>query len=300
MTPPLLALAQVSRAFGRRRRVRALDGASLELLPGEVVGVVGANGAGKTTLLHLAAGLLVPDAGTVLVAGGSPRALAARRLVGFAPAAPVFPIAVTVRELLDYLARWHVAGPERRRLVAEALALGGLEEVADRRASELSTGWAQRLALGQAALGGRRVLLLDETLAGSDPVIRRALSERLAALARSGVAILLASHDLAAVERLAGRVVVLRRGVMVRTASLVALLRERVLEVVLDAPPAVLPPGFRRTASGVECDLGEGAVESALALCRSHRLAVRASRVRLKSLEDVVVEALAGDPPPAV
>jgi ABC-2 type transport system ATP-binding protein len=288
----LLELRDVTRHFGRgRRRVTALSGVALDVVAGEIVGLVGANGAGKTTLLRIAAGQLAPHAGTVVVAGYAPRVVAARRVLGFAPAAPLFPPALTVRELLEYCARLHARpAPARRALVAEAVALGGLEDVLRRRATELSTGYLQRLALAQAAIGARRIVLLDESLAGSDPVARRAICERLAALAARGVAIVLSSHDLAAVERLAGRVIILRAGRVVRAAPTVALLRERVLEIVLDGPPATLPPGFRRTPAGVEVELGDGSVEGVLALCRAHRLAVRASRVRLKTLEDVVVD----------
>ena len=64
------------------------------------------------------------------------------------------------------------------------------------------------------------------------------------------------------------------------------------LEIVLDAPPGAPPPGFRVTPAGLEVDLGHGTVEAALAVCRAHRLAVRASRVRLKCLEEVVLDAL--------
>ena len=93
----------------------------------------------------------------------------------------------------------------------------------------------------------------------------------------------------------ASRVLILARGRVVREGSMPGLLRERVLEVVLDAPPREPPPGFRVTVFGLETELGGGTVEAALALCRAHRLAVRASRVRLKSLEDVVLDALDDD-----
>ena len=292
MSGPALELRDVRRAYARGR-VRAVDGVSLELVPGEIVGLVGPNGAGKTTLLRVAAGLLAPDAGTVTVLGGPVRSPAARRALGYGPDGAVFPPALNVREVLGYYARLHAPGPRCRALVAEALALGELASVAERRAAALSRGEAQRLALAQAAMGGRRVLLLDETLSGIDPVVRRTLCERLLRLARDGVAILLASHDLAAVERLAGRVAVLVRGRIVRAAPTAVLLQERVLEIVLDRPPAEPPPGFRVTATGLERDLGSDSVEAALAVCRAHRLAVRASRVRLRTLEDVVLDALA-------
>ncbi len=298
MTDPVLALSGVVRCFRRRgAAVRAVDGVTLELVPGEIVGLLGPRGAGKTTLLRLAAGMLAPDAGSVAVAGGRPTSPVARHVLGFAPDGPVFPPTLTVREVLDYYARFHVAGARRRALVNEALELGGLGEVVGRRAAQLPRGWSQRLALAQAGLGERRILLLDGTLAGIDPVGRRALCDRLWQLAARGVAILLASHDLAAVERLAGRVLVMRRGVVVRAGPTATLLRERVLEVVLDAPPGAPPPGFRASPDGLEADLGAGTVEAALAVCRAHRLAVRASRVRLRSLEDVVLDALGDDAP---
>jgi ABC-type multidrug transport system ATPase subunit len=135
------------------------------------------------------------------------------------------------------------------------------------------------------------VLLLDQTLSGLDPPARRELGERLRRLAGAGMAVLLAAREPDVLERLAARVVVLRRGAVVRESALGALLCERVLEIVLDRPAERLPPGFRATASGLEVDLEGGTVEAALALCRVHRLAVRASRVRYRSLEEAVLDA---------
>lgn len=291
MIGPVLVLSQVTKLLGRgRARTRAVDGVSLDLVPGEIVGLVGPSGSGVTTLLRLAAGQLAPDGGRVLLAGGPVRARRARRWLGFAPEHPAFPPTLTVRETLDYFARLHRASG-RRSLVALALELGGLESVAGRRASLLPLGWSRRLALAQAALGDRRVLLLDQTLAGLDPLARRAVASELTRLAATGAAILVASHELDALEHLAARVVVLRQGAIVREGALVTLLGQRVLEIVLDRPPAAPPPGFRLTRSGMETDLAGRTVEGALALCRAHHLAVRASRVRHRSLEEALLDA---------
>lgn len=274
MTDYALTLSEVCRAPG-------LVSVSLALLPGEIIGVVGPAGAGKTTLLRVAAGLLASDTGTVHVWGPA----------GYAPEAPAFPPALTVREVLAYYAAFHAVGAARRALVHDALELAGLAPAADTRAAALSRADLQRLALAQAALGGRRVLLLDETLSGLDPVARRDLCGRVAHLAATGVAVLLAARDLGALERVAGRVLVLRAGRVVRAGPLAALLAERVLEVILDAPPLEPPPGFRVTAAGLEAPLAGRTAEAALALCHAHRLAVRASRVRVKSLEEIVLDA---------
>jgi len=256
-----------------------------------VAALVGPPGSGKTTLLAIAAGRLAPDAGSVTVAGVATGTLAARALLGYAPEAPVFPPTLSVRDVLAYFARFHVVGVARRGLVAAALERSGLAGAAERRAAGLPLPLVRRLALAQAVLGHRRVLLLDETLSGMDAGGRRAMCERVRELAASGVAVVLASSDLAAVEQLAARVLVMRDGRVVREAPTAALLRERVLEILLDAPPAAPPPGFRLTPYGLQTDLGPRSAEAALALCREHRLAVRASRVRLRTLEDAVLDA---------
>ncbi|MFN2570906.1 MAG: ATP-binding cassette domain-containing protein [Gemmatimonadales bacterium] len=272
---------------------RALRGVSLALLPGEIAGVVGPAGTGKTTLLQVAAGHLRPHVGEARVCGVRVTDPSARRLAGFAADHAVFPPAITARELLTYYARLHCATNRERTsvgLVREALELAGLGAAADRCGEELSRAEAQRLALAQAALGGRRVLLLDEIFSGLDTLARRDLRGRIARLAAGGMAVLMTARDPTVLERLAARVLVLREGRIVRAGPLATLLGERVLEVILDAPPAEPPPGFRVTASGIEAPLAGRTVEAALALCHAHRLPVRASRVRVKSLEEIVLE----------
>jgi ABC-type multidrug transport system ATPase subunit len=259
---------------------RRLTGVSLALWPGEIAGVVGPQGAGKTTLLQIAAGCITPRAGDVRVRGS----------IGFARETPVFPASLTVREVLQYYARFHASGVRQAALVRQGLDISGLGAAAELRASGLGQADLQRLALAQAALGGRRVLLLDETLCGLDAFARRDLVSRIAHLAAAGVAVLITARDPSVLERLAARVLVLQGGRIVRAGALAFLLAERVLEVVLDVPPREPPPGFRVTATGLEMPLNGRTAEAALALCRAHRLAVRASRVRVKSLEEIVLE----------
>ena len=293
MTIPLVVRG-VRRTFRRGLRrppVVAVAEASLELGAGEIACLVGPAGAGKTTLLRLAAGLLRPDAGVVRVAGEPPDRPAARHLIGYAPREAAFPPTFTVREVLDYFARCHTVGPTRAALVREALEVAGLAAAGARRAAALPHVEAKRLLLAQAALGCRRVLLLDEPFVGLDAITRRDLCDRLLRLTASGAAVLLASADPVGLERLVDRVLVLRAGRLVCAASAAALLGGRVLEVILDAPPPEPPPGFRLTPLGLEADLGRGTAEAALALCRAYRLAVRGSRVRLKTLDEATLDA---------
>jgi ABC-type multidrug transport system ATPase subunit len=266
---------------------------SLALLPGEIAGVVGPAGAGKTRLLRVAAGTARPRTGDVRVWGMRVTDPAARRLIGYAGDNPAFPRALTVHEMLMYYARLHCGTSNERSargLVREALEIAGLAAAAELAVESLGRADLQRLNFAQAALGGRRVLLLDETFSGLDAFARRDLRGRIARLAAEGVAVLITARDPAALERLAARVLVLRDGRIVRAGPLATLLGERILEVILDAPPAEPPPGFRVTAAGLEAPLAGRTVEAALALCRAHRLPVRASRVRVKTLEEIVLE----------
>jgi ABC-2 type transport system ATP-binding protein len=283
----------VRRIFRRgwgRPAVVAVAEATFEIGAGEVVCLVGAAGSGKTTLLRLVAGVVPPSAGVIRIAGvnaGSD----VRRSVGFAPREPTFPPGFTVREVLAYHARAHAGGRERDAQVTDALEAAGLSERATRRAATLPLADGRRLLLAQSLLGGRRIVLLDEPFAGLDAVTRRDLSDRLQRLVVTGGSVLLSSADPVGLERLADRVLVLRAGRLVVDAPATALLGGRILEVVLDVPPREAPPGFRVTATGLEADLGWRSAESALAVCRAHKLHVRASRVRLKTLDEATHEA---------
>jgi ABC-type multidrug transport system ATPase subunit len=286
MIEPVLRIAGVSRNI--------VQEVSLDVRSGEVVALVGGAGSGKSTLLQLAAGWLAPRSGSVTVLGHPVPSLGARRLLGYAPAVATFPPGLTVRGLLEYFAHFHGPGVSHAEMVAGALEFADLGGAAGERPAALPLSLRRRLSLAQAVLGGRRVILLDETLDGIDVGARRRLAERLGQHAWNGTAIVIAAREPHVVERLAERIVVLRAGTVARDVPAGTLLQERVLEVVLDAPPATPPPGFRIVPFGVEADLGPRTIEAALAQCRAHRLVVRATRVRARSLEDVVVESHRG------
>jgi|GEM_PF-1459221 len=175
---------------------------------GEVTALVGPNGAGKTTLLPLLAGLLVPEVGEVGLVGVRSRWELVRS-VAWVPADPAFPVGATVQDLV----RWHAAVNQLDHTSAlrEELAetLGGR---LGRKPVELSRGQRMILALQLALWSQAQAILCDEPWSALDPVSRELLLAKLRAVAEAGKVVLVASHDLLALPRLAGRYVFLAAG----------------------------------------------------------------------------------------
>jgi ABC-2 type transport system ATP-binding protein len=202
----------LTKRFGRRT---AIDGVSLRVARDEVVGFLGPNGAGKTTTLRVLAGVFPPTSGQALVDGLdlATAPLAARRLIGYAPEHPALHGDATVRAELDYVAalRDVPAGDARRVAVSGAIALTGLDRLADRRIGTLSRGTRQRVGLAVALVGDPAALLLDEPTAGMDPA-QGADMRRLIRALGDGHAVFVSSHALGDVETLCDRVIVLHHG----------------------------------------------------------------------------------------
>ncbi len=299
---PLLECRSAGRSFGSGRRQRAaLVDCTFAAEPGEIVGVVGPNGAGKTTLLRAIAGDLPLTSGEMVVAGRRAGTLAARRAVGLAPDPPIAPPELTGLEWLTYLASHRApSAGARDGLMGWAIGFADLGEFVARRIATYSRGMAQRLALGAAAVAGDHVLVLDETLNAIDPLVQRRLRGHLADLAAAGRLVLVASHDLGTLERIATRVIVLARGRVRADVSTAALIKERVAELTLTGSALAgvgrLLETFRgasRTGHGIAVPLRGGlTVEQVLAVCRQDRVPVAASRVRYRVLEDILVAAV--------
>ncbi len=198
----------------RAGQVRALDGVTLEIAPGEVFGIIGPNGAGKTTLLGCLLGFLRPDAGRVAIDGHEPDDLAIRAVTGYLPERLTLDRWMTGLDFLAYhhaLARLPAAA--RAAEAQAALARVGLDPEAGRRAiRRYSRGMLQRLGLAQALLGAPRYVFLDEPASGVDPagvvLFRRLLGEVKA----RGATVVLNSHQLDQVERLCDRVAFVKQG----------------------------------------------------------------------------------------
>ncbi len=171
-----------------------LDDVSLTVRAGEVTWIGGRNGAGKTTLLRLAAGILLPQRGSVRMGELTPSSKGGRyqRLIGFLSAGDRgLQARMRVRQQLDYWARLAYVPRERRpELVAKSLQRFGLEEFAERRVDRMSMGQRQRIRLAMAFLHEPRVLLLDEPRNSLDDEGYQMLGEQIKRASASGSAIL--------------------------------------------------------------------------------------------------------------
>ncbi|QTX05389.1 ABC transporter ATP-binding protein [Agromyces archimandritae] len=192
----------------RYRSTVAVDGVSLRVRAGEVVGVLGANGAGKTTTVELIAGLRRPDAGRVRVLGLDPRRdrAALRQVLGVQLQQATVHHALTVDELIG-LFRSFYPNP---RSAGELLDLVDLTAQRRTRFEKLSGGQQQRLSIALALAGRPRVVILDELTTGLDPHARRRMQSAIEQLEHETV--LLVSHAMDEVERLCDRVVLLDAG----------------------------------------------------------------------------------------
>ena len=207
MPDGMLGCSGLGKSYGG---VRALDSVDLDVREGEIFGLLGPNGSGKTTLLRLFLGLLAPTVGRLWLFGEARPTPAALARTGSLVEEPAFYPWLSGRRNLDVIL--DAGAPITSDAIGNALDLVGLGGVAGRPVTSYSLGMRQRLALALALARRPRLLLLDEPTNGLDqPGIRR-LRQVLRELAAGGTTILLASHTLTEVERLCGRVAVLRAG----------------------------------------------------------------------------------------
>jgi ABC-2 type transport system ATP-binding protein len=238
------------------REVRAVEDVTLDVAPGEVLGIAGPNGAGKSTIISLLLGFLRPTRGTLSIDGMDPRAYVEKFGVAYVPELMALPTHWTAEGALRRLAV--LAGVPAQRLdsevdrVIEMLAIG---EHRKKRLKTLSKGNFQRVGLAQAMLMETRVVIFDEPTHGLDPVWTQKFREIVASLKGANRAIIIASHNLDELERLTDRVAIIDRGriqrvVTVSGAPVSTLMAYRIRVVAGGGALAAQFPGATAAANG--------------------------------------------------
>jgi ABC-2 type transport system ATP-binding protein len=195
----LCRLVDARRSFGA---VKALDGLSLQVAPGEIVGLLGPDGAGKTTAIRIIAGLLDADSGTVELFDGSPDSAKAREQMGVMPQRFSLYGDLSIAENLDFFRRLFCLSPaDAKPRIDRLLDITRLGPFMERRAEDLSGGMYKKLALACALLHQPRLLLLDEPTNGVDPVSRRELWDLLGEFVGDGMGVLVTTPYMDEAER---------------------------------------------------------------------------------------------------
>ncbi|MEE2786654.1 MAG: ATP-binding cassette domain-containing protein [Myxococcota bacterium] len=216
---PAIAVAGVTKRYGQ---IRAVDGISFTIQPGEVVGFLGPNGAGKTTTMRMIAHHLCPTSGDIRILGQSSQHAHrdSRQRLGYLPEnAPAYP-EMTVGAFLTWTARIkRINKHDRSTRLSAVIETCGLDAVVDRRIGHLSRGYRQRVGLAQAIIHKPEVLLLDEPLSGLDPNQIEEFKNVIRRYGRSKT-VVFSSHRLPDVEALCDRVIIFYEGRIVADRKL--------------------------------------------------------------------------------
>jgi ABC-2 type transport system ATP-binding protein len=220
--------------------VVALDGLTLSVERGQILGFVGPNGAGKTTTIKILVGLARPTSGSARIAGADcvTEARKIKRLVGYMPDTFGSYDNMRVGEYLDFFgAAFGLPRRERARRIGEALDLAGAGSFLDLYVETLSHGMKQRVALARTLLHAPEVLILDEPANGLDPQARIEMRRLLMDLADQGKTLLVTSHILPELTRICHRVAIITRGRLRAFGTLGEITRQlsqrRLMEVLL-------------------------------------------------------------------
>jgi ABC-2 type transport system ATP-binding protein len=212
--------------FWKKKKVRALDGLTLNVDGGQIFGFLGGNGAGKTTTIKILMSLLFPSAGSAKILGKDISDVSMHRQIGYCPENPYFYDYLTARELMNYFGEIFGMSPTQRRLKTEELltAVGLDEKDWDKQLRKFSKGMLQRVGLAQSLINDPEIVFLDEPMSGLDPMGRREIRELIAGLGEKGTTVFMSTHILSDVEALCSNVAILRRGKLAATGHLDELL----------------------------------------------------------------------------
>jgi ABC-2 type transport system ATP-binding protein len=293
-----IATTRLTKDYGSGRGLFGLD---LEVRQGEVFGFLGPNGAGKSTTMRLLLNLIKPTSGSARLLGldTSRDSLAIRRRTGFLPGDLALYPKLTGRAVLDYLARLR-GGVDRQ--VRDSLA-ERFEADLDRPVHQLSTGNRQKLGLIQAFMHEPELLILDEPIAGLDPLVQQSFHALLGEVSARGVTVFLSSHTLSEVERVTHRLAILRKGRLVVVDSLQNLRKVAVQRLDFEFSGPVDPQEFRALAGVTEVRAEqrtvtvafEGSADPVVKTAAAHE--VLAIRPREEDLEDIFLRYYRESPP---
>ncbi len=254
----------------------AVDGVGFNIGASETYGLLGPNGAGKTTTISMICGLLVRDAGRVLVGGREIDIgqVSAKADIGYVPQDLAIYPELSARENLRFFGQLYgIGGRELTGRIGEVLEIIGLADRADDRTDQFSGGMKRRLNIGIGLLHRPKLLVLDEPTVGVDPQSRNAILSSVEALGQQGMAILYTTHYMEEAERLCDRVGIIDEGKIRAEGTrreLIGLIGERDrVSLTLSGSPAQAAEALRALDGVQEATSHEGGVELLVTEARS-------------------------------
>jgi ABC-2 type transport system ATP-binding protein len=208
------------------RKLRAVDGISFQVSPGEVVGFIGANGAGKSTTIKSMMGFIFPSSGSIRVFGLPPGDVRSRERTGYLPEVALYYPFMKARELLELYGGLHgLSKSQLKRRIPEILSKVGLDGKGEVLLKNYSKGMQQRLGIAQSLVSDPELLIFDELSSGLDPLGRHDLRQVLFDLKQAGRTIFFSSHELGEVETLCDRVIMIHKGRLLKQCNLEELMQ---------------------------------------------------------------------------
>ncbi|WP_213513783.1 ABC transporter ATP-binding protein [Paenibacillus montaniterrae] len=223
MVTSIISARGVSKHFASQQVLHDID---LEVRSGEILGLLGPSGAGKSTLVKQFAGLEVPSSGQNVVMGHKMPSLHVMQQIGYMAQADALYSELTAKENLDFFAAlYKLSKKQRRRRIAEVLAIVNLQEHANKLVSSYSGGMKRRLSLAAALLHEPELLILDEPTVGIDPVLRKQIWQTFHDLKQAGKTIIVTTHVMDEAEK-CDRLGMIRDGKLIALGTPNALLQQ--------------------------------------------------------------------------
>jgi len=220
MNDVMISFERVTKKYGSKA---AISNLSFQVNKGELFGYLGPNGAGKTTSIKSMIGLVHPEDGKILIDGKdvSKEPLAVRALIGYVPDSPFIYGKLTAREFLRFvggLYRMETDDIEKR--IKWLSDIFEMHDWMDRRSEEYSHGMKQKVVMSAAFLHRPKLIIVDEPTVGLDPPSQRLLKDMLKLIQENGTTVFMSSHNLAEVEELCERMVIIHKGSIVAEGTL--------------------------------------------------------------------------------
>ncbi|MEH7226778.1 ABC transporter ATP-binding protein [Bacillus sp. JJ1566] len=210
MTQNVIELTNISKSYGD---VKAVDGITLQVKKGEILGIIGANGAGKSTTLEIMMGIRKPDAGTikVLCMNVEEASNEIKQKIGIQLQQTALYDRIKVKEALKLFSSYY----DKKRDLQEIIETLGLEPYLNKYVKNLSGGWQQRTSLALALVNDPEIIFLDEPTTGLDPQARRDLWACINRYRDEGKTILLSTHYMDEAQKHCDRIAIIKKGKLV-------------------------------------------------------------------------------------